>query len=129
MKKTKTIIVIIVALLILILAFIGVYYILNSKGDVSADNITYDSAEGIKFINNEVLIYFGTNVEKAKCQEIIKKIGGQVVSQNSSFNEYEVQLNQKFNSYDEIDKYCENLLNEYAEIETAGPNELYQIDS
>lgn len=91
----------------------------------SEENITTD--DGISFINNMVLIDFNLNVKESRCKEIIQEISGKIISSDASLKEYEVQVNNTFDTYSSIEKYCEMLEKKYDEIDMVTANELYDI--
>lgn len=78
---------------------------------------------GTKFINNEIMIWFNSNLGYNKCKEIIDEIGGEIASGTMSFMDfYVVELNYEFVTREEIYQYCEELSKKYDEIELISLN-------
>lgn len=97
----------------------------NAGSTDDEENITYDN--GMKFINNEVLITFKREVEKSRCEEIINRIKGKIIASIDITNDYEVQVDYKFTTYSTIEQFCEILKEEYSEIEAATANFVSEI--
>ena len=93
---------------------------------INEENITIDN--GIRYVNNEVLLLFNSNVEEARCKEIINEINGKIMSSIGVVKEYDVQINQKFTTYSSIKEYCQKLEETYEEIIDASVNLLTKID-
>lgn len=92
----------------------------------SDENITNDN--GMRFINNEVLITFNSNVKESRCKEIINEINGNIISSLGSIKQYEVQVNYKFTTYSAIEQFCEMLQEKYDEIMYVSANMLYEMN-
>lgn len=88
------------------------------------ENITNDN--GMRFINNEVLITFNNNVKESRCEEIINEINGKIISSIGITKVYEVQTNNKFTTYSAIEQYCEMLQEQYDEIMHVSANLLFE---
>ena len=71
---------------------------------------------GMRFIDNEVTIFFNENVDESRCEEIIKEINGNIKNSLGFIKNYDVQLNYKFSTYESIEKYCKTLEELYDEI-------------
>ena len=82
---------------------------------------------GMRFVNNEVTIFFNENVDESRCKEIIKEINGNVKNSLGFIKNYEVQLNYKFSTYESIEKYCKTLEKLYDEILSVNANLIYEI--
>lgn len=93
---------------------------ISNKREYTDENYTTDQA--ITFINDEIVIFFDSNVETIRCKEIIQEIGGKIVSSKSSINMYSVQIDYKFETFEEIRDFCQNLEETYSEISVAGDN-------
>ena len=93
----------------------------------SDDNITVDN--GVKFINNEIIIMFNDDVEEARCKEIIKEINGKIISSIWGITDYRVQVDHKFTTYSSIEQYCRMLEEKYDEIYLVSYNSISEIDS
>ena len=90
------------------------------------ENITNDN--GMKFINNEVVIMFNSNVRESRCEEIINEINGKIISSLGSIKQYEVQTNYKFTTYSSIEQYCEMLQEQYDEITAVSANMIIEMN-
>ena len=82
----------------------------------------------MRFINNEVLITFNSNVKESRCKEIINEINGNIISSLGSIKQYEVQVNYKFTTYSAIEQFCEMLQEKYDEIMYVSANMLYEMN-
>lgn len=110
-KKTKIVITVIIALIIILAVVMAINYYKKINSNITED-------DGIEFINNKVIIFFNNDVEAERCREIIEEIGGEVSYVEELINCYEVTVNKKFFSYDELKQYCEELEKNYKEILT-----------
>lgn len=82
---------------------------------------------GMRFINNEVTIFFNENVDESRCEEIIKEINGKIKNSLGFIKNYEVQLNYKFSTYASIEKYCKTLEDLYDEITSVNANLIFEV--
>ena len=110
-KKTKIVIIVMIVLIIILAVVMVINYYKKINSNITEDN-------GIEFINNKVIIFFNNDVEAERCRQIIAEIGGEVSHAEEFINCYEVTLNEKFFSYDELKQYCEELKKSYKEIQT-----------
>lgn len=118
--KKKTIITCIILLILMTLFLFGVsYFVLFGNGinkNKSGDkNITVD--KGSSYINNRVIIFFKDDVSKSKQKEIIKRIGGKVISKSSLEDAYIVRLKKRYTTLSSSERYCNKLKKKYKEID------------
>lgn len=92
----------------------------DNSGKIIDDN-------GMRFINNEVIIFFNENVDESRCEEIIKEINGKIKNSLGFIKNYEVQLNYKFSTYESIKKYCKTLEELYDEISSVNANLIFEV--
>lgn len=114
---SKKLIIIIITILILIIGVIVGYTYLNPKNNT--DDIIIDE-NGVEYSSNTIVVFFYSNVSKLTCEQIVKEIDGNAIS----FSSISVQIklnNRKFNSYDEILQYCQQIKNQYEEVKYAMP--------
>lgn len=107
----------IILILILIIGVIVGYTYLNQN------NNTYDiiiDKNGVKYSNNTIVVFFNSNVSKSTCEQIVKEIDGNAISYSTISTQVRLN-NRKFNSYDEILQYCQQIKNQYEEIKYAMP--------
>ena len=133
-KKMKVIKgIIIVLFLITIVLTIAIIYLINKSEknnenfNYNDENITRDYDSGRVFINNEVLIFFNSNVEESSCEEIIYEISGKNIAPIVE-KFYIVEVNYKFTTYSEIEEYGEMLKEQYDEIESVYANMIMPMD-
>lgn len=93
---------------------------------VNYENITND--KGIRFINNEVLIWFNNNLKESRCEEIISEINGKTIYAGGGMKYYISQTNYKFTTYSAIEQYCEMLQKQYDEIQYVSGNMIHEVD-
>lgn len=84
----------------------------NKSGD---KNITVDKE--FSYINNRVIIFFKDDVSKSKQKEIIKRIGGKVISKSSLEGAYIVRLKKRYTTLSSSERYCNKLKKKYKEID------------
>lgn len=98
----------------------------DTSNDIIADyeykdeEITEDN--GMKFINNEVLLFFDTAVSLERIKEIANELSAEVVMYDDLTNICVFKFDEPFDSMDEVTKYGNKLVEDYEEIELATYN-------
>lgn len=77
-------------------------------------------------IGNKILLYF-LDTKQARCEEIISEIGGNVIGNDHTLNDYVVVFNdKKFNTLQQGTEFCNKISEKYDEILYATPNMIMQ---
>lgn len=102
----------------------------DTSNDIIADyeykdeEITEDN--GMKFINNEVLLFFDTAVSLERIKDIANELGAEVVMYDDLTNICVFKFDEPFDSMDEVTKYGNKLVEDYEEIELATYNGMFE---
>lgn len=135
-KKTQAIIACVCCLVLIISATIGVILENNFSRDMDLDGITYfetksenvvlDNENGIKYVNNEILMTVNDNVSENDVEELISKFGGKIVGKIDLTNDYQIQFDSTYNLSeinDIIDSFSDDI------VKSASPNYAFSLNT
>lgn len=101
-----------IALLVLIIIFVLFIICLSYiyKTSYNEGHIKYEEGYG-NYIDNMISIYFVNDIPESRRLEIINKINGKVVNQNSRTNRYDIVISP--HSLNKLHKLCEKIEKKY----------------
>lgn len=121
MKGIKLILII----LVIILGIIIVRYITFNPFNPDSGNFDNNKT----FVDNQVQVYFYDNVSFNQIKLFLMRINGKLdTDEESIINAYAITLNKTFETEEEVEKYCNKLMDKYDIIEDCYLNEITRID-
>ena len=121
MKGIKSILII----LIIIISIIIVRYITFNPFKPNSGNFDNNKS----FVDNQVNVFFYDNVSFNQIKLFLMRINGKLdTDEESIINSYAITLNKTFEKEEDVEKYCNKLMDKYDIIEDCSLNEITRID-
>lgn len=121
MKRIKLIVII----LLIVISIIIVRYI--TFNPFNPDSGNFDNNKS--FVDNQVQVYFYDNVSFNQIKLFLMRINGKLdTDEESIINSYAITLNKIFEKEEDVEKYCNKLMDKYDIIEDCSLNGITRID-
>lgn len=122
MKRIKLIVII----LVIIISIIIVRYITFNPFKPNSGNFQDNKS----FVDNQVQVYFCDNVSFNQIKLFLMRINGKLdTDEKNIINSYAITLNKTFEKEEDVEKYCNKLMDKYGIIEDCYLNGITRIDN
>ncbi len=124
MKNMKIFIIALITIVIVLILGIIFY---GTKDIFNPESGNFDT--GKDFVDNQIIVYFHDDVSFNRVKRFVRKIDGTIDGDGEDIiNCYTITLDKTFDTVDEIEEYCDTLLNKYDILEDCVINEIHYLD-